>query len=143
MELKQVHKYLESYLESNTTLEEEQALYAYFSQPNVDETLAHYKSYFTAIAQQREQRFSGEFNPIIKTRKVQLKRFAAIAAAAIAGVFVLQQTIINPKPTAEELVFEEFKANMYLVSTHLNRSKQGVAYMETFNQTTKKFIKTE
>ena len=143
MELKQVHKHLERYLESNTTLAEEQALYAYFSQPNVDETLVHYKPYFTAIAQQRQQRFSREFNPIIRTRKIQFRRFAAVAAAAIAGFFVLQQTVINPQPTAEELVFEEFKANMYLVATQLNKGKQGVAYMETFNQTTNKYLKTE
>lgn len=143
MELKQVHKHLERYLESSATLAEEQALYAYFSQPNVDKSLVHYKPYFTAIAQQREERFSGNFKPKLKSKKVQFKRLAAVAAAAIAGVFILQQTVVTTQPSPEEIAFEEFKTNMYLVATQLNKGMQGVAHIETFNQTTNKYLKTE
>ena len=143
MELKQVHKYIERYLEGKTSLAEEQALFTYFSLPNVDETVAPYKPYFTAIKQQRNLRFSANFNPIKKTRKVQLKRFAAVAAAVIAGVFVFQQTTRTPKLIAEEIAFQEFKTNMYLVAEQLNKGKQGVAYMKTFNQTTDKYLQTE
>ncbi|MGB0357246.1 MAG: hypothetical protein ACPGFK_03375 [Flavobacteriaceae bacterium] len=143
MELKQVRKYIDLYLEGNTSLAQEQALFVYFSQEQVDESLVHYKSYFAALAQQREQRFSRNFNPIKTSKSLQLKRYAAIAAAAIAGVFVLQQTAINSQPTPEEIAYEEFKANMYLVAEQLNKGKQGVAYIETFNQTTYKYLKTE
>ena len=143
MELKQVHKYIERYLEGKTSLAEEQALFAYFSLPNVDETVAPYKPYFTAIKQQRNLCFSANFNPIKKTRKIQFKRFAAVAAAVIAGVFVFQQTTRTPKLIAEEIAFQEFKTNMYLVAEQLNKGKQGVAYMKTFNQTTDKYLQTE
>jgi len=143
MELKQVRKYIDLYLEGNTSLAQEQALFVYFSQKQVDESLVHYKSYFAALAQQREQRFSRNFNPIKTSKSLQLKRYAAIAAAAIAGVFVLQQTTISSQPTPEEIAYKEFKANMYLVAEHLNKGKQGVAYIETFNQTTYKYLKTE
>ena len=51
MELKQAHKCIDLYFEGETTLEQEQALGAYFSQPKVDESVVQYKPYFTAISQ--------------------------------------------------------------------------------------------
>lgn len=143
MELEQVHKYVERYLESDTTLEEEQVLYAYFSQSSVDETLAHYKPYFAAIAQQREQRFTRNFDSSKKSKPLPLKRISAVAAAAIAGVFILHQATKPPTLTTEEIAFQEFKTNMYLVAEQLNKGKQGVAYIETFNQTTNKYLKKD
>jgi len=138
MELKQVHKWIDLYFEGQTTLAQEQALNDYFSQPKIEKSLAPYKPYFVAISQERTQRFEGGFNPATNKRRWFSTALAVAASVAFVALF------LRPvQPTPEEIVFEEFKANMYLVSTHLNRSKQGVAYMETFNQTTKKFIKTE
>lgn len=143
MELKQAHKYVERFFDGKTSLAEEQALLAYFLQPKVDKTLMHYKAYFNAIAKQREQRFPGNFTPVRKTKIVQLKRLSVVAAAAIAGVFLLQQIAITSQPTPEEIAFEKFKLNMYLVSEQLNKSKQGVTYIETFNTATNKYLKKE
>lgn len=142
MELKQVHKYLDLYIEGNSSVIEEQALFAYFSQAEVDKSLAHYKPYFDAIAQQRKQRFSGDFDPTKKLKPLVLKRLAAVAAVVIAGFFVLHQTV-KTQPSPEEVAFEEFKANMYLVAEHLNKGKQGLAHIETFNQNTHKYLKRE
>lgn len=143
MELKQVNKQLERYFEGKTSLAQEQALFAYFLHSQVDETLAHYKPYFTALAQQREQCFSRNFNPIKKSKLVQLKRYLAVAAAAVLAVFVLQQTGLSSQPTPEEEAYNEFKTHMYLVAEQLNKGKQGVAYMETLNQTTNKYLNIE
>ena len=143
MELKQVHKYIDRYLVGETSLEEENVLEAYFSQPNIDETLFYLKPYFTAIAQQRKQRFTVSFNPVKRTKIISLKRFTAVAAASIVGVFVWQQTFVPQQPSPEEIAFEAFKTNMYLVAEQLNKGKQGVAYIDTFNETTNKYLKTE
>lgn len=143
MELKQVREYVDLYLEGKTSLAQEQALFAYFSQIQVDESLVHYKPYFATLARLRKQHFSTNFNPIKTSKSLQLKRSAVIAAAVITAVFVLQQTAINSQPALEEIAYEEFKANMYLVSNQLNKGKQGMAYIETFNQTTNKYLKTE
>lgn len=143
MELKQVHKWVDLYFEGKTTLEQEKALAAYFSQPSVDDNLVPYKPYFTAISKERTQRFEGEFTPkSTKYRWLNL-RVAAVAASLVIGFFAVQQTLLPAQPSPEEIAFEEFKANMYRVAEHLNKGKQGVAYMETFNQTTNKFIKSE
>ena len=109
----------------------------------MDETLAHYKPYFAAIAQQREQRFTRNFDPSKKSKPLPLKRISAVAAAAIVGVFILHQTTKPPTLTTEEIAFQEFKTNMYLVAEQLNKGKQGVAYIETFNQTTNKYLKKD
>ena len=42
-----------------------------------------------------------------------------------------------------KLVFEEFKAHMFFVSQKLNKGQEGLAHIETFNQTTNRFIKTD
>ena len=102
-----------------------------------------YKPYFIAITQQRDEHSLVKFSPVTKSKKVRLKHFAAVAAAAIAGVLVLQQTTITPQPTPEEIAFEEFKINMYLVAEQLNKGMQGVAYIENFNQATNKYLITE
>lgn len=143
MELEQVHKYIERYFEGETSLEEEQTLVAYFSQSEVAKSLLQYKPYFIAITQQRDEHSLVKFSPVTKSKKVRLKHFAAVAAAAIAGVLVLQQTTVTPQPTPEEIAFEEFKINMYLVAEQLNKGMQGVAYIENFNQATNKYLITE
>ena len=143
MELKQVHKYIDRYLEGETSLEEKDVLEAYFSQPNIDETLLHYKPYFTAIAQQRKQRFTGSFNPVKSTKIISLKRFTAVAAASIVGVFVWQQTFVPQQPSPEEIAFEAFKTKMYLVAAHLNKGNQGVAYIDPVSAPRDKYLRTE
>lgn len=143
MELKQVRKWVDLYFEGQTTLAQEQALIAYFSQPQVDVELALFKPYFTAIIQERSQGLEADFTPKISKYRYFTYRFAAVAALVIIGFFTVQQIFLNAPPTAEQIAFEEFKANMYLVAEHLNKGKQGVAYMETFNQSANKFIKSE
>lgn len=142
MELKQVHKVLDRFFEGEATQLEEQALYVYFSSSQVDDSLLVYQSYFLAIAQDRDEKFSGNFSPQKKSKRIPFRELA-IAVSAIAAIFIVQQ-FIKPTPLSqEELVFQEFKANMYLISAQLNKGKQGVAYMDTFNQTTNRFIKND
>ena len=143
MELKQVHKWVSLYFEGKTTLAQEQALVSYFSQSQVDEDLAPYKPYFTAINNERLQHFEGDFNTARNKRNWLSPRVAAVAAIAVIGFFTLQQTLLPAQPSPEEMAFEEFKVNMYLIAEHLNKGKKGVAYMETFNHTTNKFIKSK
>lgn len=143
MELKKVHKWVSLYFEGKTTLAQEQALVSYFLQSQVDEDLALYKSYFTAIYKERLHRFEGDFNPEPNKRKWLSPRVAAVAAIVVIGFFTLQQTLLPAQPSPEEMAFEEFKVNMYLIAEHLNKGKQGVAYMETFTYTTNKFIKSK
>ena len=143
MELKQVHELIERYFEGETSLKEEMALEAYFSKANIDHSLAQYAPYFKTILQQRNERSSKNFMPNYASKFSRWKVVSAIAASFVVGFFVFQQTVFIHQPTAEEIAFEEFKLNMYLVAEHLNKGKQGVAYMETFNQTTDKYLKTK
>ncbi|MDG1930121.1 MAG: hypothetical protein P8I58_02220 [Flavobacteriaceae bacterium] len=143
MELKQVHKYLDLYFEGQTTLEQEAILMDYFAQPVVDAKLAQFKPYFEAIADERSQTYKGKL-PVKPNSKTNWRKAIAIAAVAIFGFFMTQVNntqVIQPSP--EEIVFEEFKAHMYFVSQKLNKGHEGLAHIETFNQTTNKFIKTD
>ncbi len=142
MELKQVHKLVDRFFDGATTLEEEKHLMSYFSQKDIDPTLRAYLPYFKATAQDRKQVLNKPLSPVSNRRKPWI-RITAIAASFLVGFFVLQQLQKPAPPTAEELVFEEFKANMYMVSLQLNKGMQGVAYMETLNTTTNKYIKTD
>lgn len=143
MELKQVHKWIDLYFDGKTTLLQEQELFAYFSQSLIDESLLPYKPYFAAILQERTAYFEADFIPNRNKSRWLYPRIAAVAASVAVCFFAVQQTLLAPQPTAEEIAFEEFKSNMYLVAGHLNKGKHGMAYIDTFNQTTNKFIKSE
>ena len=143
MELKQLHKYVDLYFEGQATREQETILMDYFSQPVVDIKLAQFKPYFEIIASERKQTFKGQL-PITPSSKNNWRRAVAIAAVAVFGFFMTQRNNTQAiQPTAEELVFEEFKAHMYFVSQKLNKGHEGLAHMETFNQTTNRFINTD
>lgn len=143
MELEQVHELVELYFDGKTSLAEEYELIAYFSQAKVDFSLAHYAPYFTSISEQRKQHSTKKFIPHRSGKRINWKYVSVIAASFVSGFFVLQQTVFFNQPSPEEIAFEEFKSNMYLVSSQLNKGKQGVAYMETFNQTTEKYLNTK
>lgn len=142
MELKQVHKLIEAYFEGTTSLEEEKSLATYFSEEDIDPTLDAYLPYFATLAQERKQVSTKPFLSNSKKRKRWI-RVAVVAASFLVGLLVFQQTQQPATPTPEELAFEEFKANMFMVSQHLNRGMEGVAYMETLNTTTSKYIKND
>jgi len=142
MELKQVHKLIDAYFEGTTSLEEEKALATYFSVEVIDPSLDAYAPYFVTIRQEQKGISSVPFLPNTKKTKTWA-RMAVIAASFLLGFFVLQQTQQPATPTPEELAFEEFKANMFMVSQHLNRGMEGVEHMETLNTTTSKYIKND
>lgn len=141
MELKQVHEWIDLYFEGETTLAQEDALKGYFSQSKIDETVKQYKPYFVVISQEKANRFSGRFPQKKNTNTRLWKRTVAVAASLVIVFFVAQQTFPVAQPTNEEIAYQEFKVNMYLVAEQLNKGKQGVAHIETFNHTTNKFIK--
>lgn len=143
MELKQVHKYVDLYFEGQTTPEQEVILMDYFTQPVVDANLVQFKPYFEAIANERRQTFKGKLQ-VKPASKTKWRRAIAIAVISIFGFFMTQiNTTQAIQPSPEEIVFEEFKGHMYFVSQKLNKGHEGLAHIETFNQTTNKFIKTD
>jgi hypothetical protein len=143
MELKQVHKYVDLYFKGQTTREEEVVLMDYFTHSVVDAKLLQFKPYFEAIADERRQTYKGKL-PVNPTSKTNWRRALAIAAIAIFVLFITQiNTTQAIQPSPEEMVFEEFKAHMYFMSQKLNKGHEGLAHIETFNQTTNKFIKTD
>lgn len=141
MESKQVQKWIEDFFDGKTTLAQEKALVAYFAQDNIHESLQAYRPYFNAVMQERQQRSSVSFSPQKSIKK--WLRYSSVAAAVLLLILFAKQAQQPAQPTAEELAFEEFKANMYLVAQQLNKGKQGIAYMETFHQTTHKYIKND
>ena len=143
MELTQLHKYVDLYFEGQATREQEAILMDYFSQPVVDVKLAQFKPYFEAIASERKQTYQGQL-PVKPSSKTNWRRAVAIAAVAVFGFLMTQLNNTQAiQPTPEKLVFEEFKVHMYFVSQKLNKGHDGLAHMETFNQTTNRFIKTD
>ena len=143
MELKQLHKYVDLYFKGQSTLEQEAILMDYFSQPVVDVKLAQFKPYFEAIASERKQTYQGQL-PAKPFYKANWRRAVAIAAVAVFGFLMTQLNNTQAiQPTPEKLVFEEFKVHMYFVSQKLNKGHEGLVHMESFNQATNRFIKTD
>ncbi|MBQ0734295.1 hypothetical protein [Aquimarina celericrescens] len=143
MELSNIEKLLEKYFEGETTISEEKKLKVYFTRETVPSHLERYKDLF--------QYFSKESN-ITATKDLKLKtsktfRYSWIGLAAsvalIAGIFLTKTTPSDPVDTYEdpEIALQETKKILNMVSQYMNEGKQGLVYLNEFENTKNKFIK--
>ncbi len=143
MELSNIEKLLEKYFEGETTISEEKKLKVYFTRETVPSHLERYIDLF--------QYFSKESN-ITATKDLKLKtsktfRYSWIGFAAsvalIAGIFLTKTTPSDPVDTYEdpEIALQETKKILNMVSQYMNEGKQGLVYLNEFENTKNKFIK--
>jgi|TARA_B110000285_G_scaffold233054_1_gene305734 hypothetical protein len=140
---KKIIALLERYLEGNTTLEEEKVLSAYFkSTQSIPENWESYRMFFGYFDHAKTFQF-----PIYSNRKrINIKPWMA-AAALIAVVVSIQlntlyrQNTVVSNQEQVEYTFQQFKTNMKIISNHLNKGTQKLAYLDYWNTATLKFIK--
>jgi hypothetical protein len=134
---------LERYFEGDTTIAEEQALKAYFSQPNIDPTLTQYSVYFIGLKKGASETAPQPFAPP-KTKVIQWKVFMAAASVVLLLGIGLYQFSNNRLPadktasmgsceTPEEAYAQTCKA-LALVSKNINKGVESVAYMQEYKE---------
>lgn len=134
MVLNDIEKLLEKYDLGETTLREEQALRAYFSENEVPEYLKSYGLMFQYF-EQTKQEYTAKEVPL-KPKKSNVYKWISIAAAA---VLMFGLYISKPEPVKtdlsqlsqdeKELYYKTIEA-LDLVSTQLNKGKQQIGILD-------------
>lgn len=141
MELLEIKKLIEKYLEAETTLAEEKQLEAYFASGNVHPEVEQYGDMFGYYKSQREVSA-----PVVQSVKKSSGIFRFIPAAAAAavligiGVFAWQsqetQVVASEYGTYDdpEVAYRETKKALELLSGKVNTGMESVSYLNEYEQ---------
>lgn len=137
MELVNIKKLLQKYLEAETSIAEEKELKNYFLNYKVAPELEKYKGLFTYFSNNKQERFTKTINLKPKPNKWKWLSIAA-SVALLVGVYSGYQ--YNQQKKAEKIYAQTMHALGYL-SHSLNKSATAVAHLNQFNNTTNKVLK--
>ncbi len=147
MELKQIEKLLEKYLDAETTIAEEKQLKAYFASGNVAPHLEHYRPVFGYYVQERTQ----QFEKTIPLKIVNKRKYVAwlSVAASVAVLFSVFTFINQPAAPKEDLgtyndpevAFRETQKALNMLSQNVNRGVTSMEYIGEYENTRKTIFK--
>ncbi len=148
MELANIEKLLEKYLEAETTIQEETILQDYFSQDAIAPHLYEYKALFTYFGTSKAERFTKTIP--LKPRRANWKWLSVAAAVMLLfSVYSIQRASLDDtlSPTEEREVAEalaETQKAFQLISQNLNKGEQvAFAGLSEFDKAQSKVFKTK
>ena len=147
MELANIEKLLEKYLEAETSIQEETILQDYFSQDAVAPHLYEYKALFTYFGTSKAERFTKTIP--LKPRRAHWKWLSVAAAVLLLfSVYTIQRTSMEELTANEEREVAEALAEtqkaFQLISQNLNKGEQvAFAGLSEFDKAQSKVFKTK
>ena len=133
MELANIEKLLEKYLNAETTISEENQLKNYFANDQVAPHLQEYQALFGYFSASKKERFT---KPIrLKTQKMNWK-WLSVAASVVLLVSVYTGYQNNQKRQAE-MAYDAIA----LLSSSLNKGTVAIAQLQEFETTKNKIFK--
>ena len=144
MELANIEKLLEKYLDATTTLQEEVILKNYFTGGFVAKHLQEYAYLFNYFATSREETFTKTISLEPKdSKKRNLKWFSVAASIAILfSIFVgKQQYDKNLQRKEVQKIYAQVSKGLELLSTNLKKGEQAVATLYTYENSVNKILK--
>ena len=143
MELKVIEGLLEKYLDSETSVREEEELQAYFSSGEVAPHLQQYIPMFSYFKVAKKENFTRKLN--YNSGKKKVYSWVAVAASVIIlmGVVVQQNERVNEFGTYEdpELAMQKTREALEMVSIYMNTGTEDLGYLQEFNSATEKIVK--
>ena len=137
MELVNIEKLLQKYLDAETTIAEENELRTYFLSDNVAPHLEEYQALFGYFSISKKDKFT---KPIqLKTKKTNWK-WLSVAASIVLLVSVYSGYRNNQQKEAE-MVYNETLLAFNLLSENLNKGNNAIAKLQYFEETTNKIFK--
>jgi flagellar motility protein MotE (MotC chaperone) len=144
MELANIEKLLEKYLNAETTLQEEATLKKYFTGDNVAIHLQEYTSLFNYFAIAKEEQFKKTINLATKKSKKRNSPWfsAAAAVALLVGLFFgKQQYDENEQRKEAQRIYVQVSKGLTLLSSNLKKGEQAVAVLYAYENTINKKLK--
>ena len=149
MALERIEKLIESYLEGETSVAEENELKVYFSSSNVAQHLQHYQPLFSYFKQAKEEEFSREI--LLPTKKKNNLQLWSIAASVVVllgvGTFMYLENntsddfVTCTPEDSPELVLQQTQKALALVSEHLNTGIKSVGYINEYEESKNRIFK--
>ena len=137
MELANIEKLLEKYLNAETTIAEEKELKNYFSKGNVAPHLEEYETLFGYFSTSKNERFTKTIQ--LKSRKLNWK-WLSVAASIVLLVSVYTGYQKNQERKAEKVMADTQMA-LGMLSANLNKGTAAVAHLQQFETTKDKVFK--
>lgn len=137
MELVNVEKLLEKYLNAETTIAEENKLKTYFSGDHVAQHLEDYRALFGYFTASKNERF---------TKTIQLKtqnrnwKWLSVAASIVLLVSVYTEYQKNQQEKSEK-IYNETQMAFNILSANLNKGTAAISELQEFETTTNKILK--
>lgn len=144
MELANIEKLVEKYLNAATTLQEEAVLKNYFTKGEVAPHLQEYKYMFTYFTAVKDETYTKTIT--LEPEKPKKRNFTWISVAAS---IVLLVSIFIGKPQYEEYqqrkkaekIYAQVSKGLYLLSKNLKKGEQAVANLYMYEKTAKIILK--
>jgi len=141
MELNNIDKLIEKYLEAETSIAEEKELRSYFSSENVTPHLEQYKylfKYFTIAKNETTHKTIP-----LKPRKNYYKWFTVAACFVLAfGFYTYNNVKSNTQEEEALLAYYQTKKALQLVSSNFNIGAEKVGYLNEFENTKNQIFKS-
>ncbi len=137
MELANIEKLLEKYLDAETTIAEEKQLKSYFLSDNVAPHLQEYQSMFGYFSTSKNERFTKTIQ--LKSQKVNWK-WLSVAASVVLLVSVYTGYQNNQQKKAEN-IYQETQMAFGMLAANLNKGNVAIAQLQYFENTKNKVFK--
>jgi len=137
MELVNIEKLLEKYLDAETSIKEENELKSYFSGDEVAPHLEEYRAMFGYFSASKNEKF---------TKTIQLKRqnwnwkWLSVAASIVLLAIVYTGYEKNQQEKAEK-IYQETQFAFSMLSANLNKGTAAITELQEFENTTNKILK--
>ena len=144
MELANIEKLLEKYLDATTTLQEEVILKNYFTGGFVAKHLQEYAYLFNYFATSREETFTKTISlEPKKSKKRNLTWFSVAASVAllVSLFFGKQQYNKNKQRKEAQRIYAQVSKGLGLLSKNLKKGVQALAVLYTYENTINKILK--
>ncbi|MDE1206843.1 hypothetical protein [Tenacibaculum larymnensis] len=154
MELANIEKLLEKYLDAETTLQEEKMLQEYFTSNNVAPHLQEYSMMFGYFKQSKDETFTQTIQ--LKPEKTKKNwKWLSVAASVVLlfSVFIGNEEYQKYQQRKQFAQIKEVlqlvsvnlnKGNeaIYAVSNNLKKGSDAIEHLETYEETVNKVINT-
>ncbi|MDX6745911.1 hypothetical protein SHK09_03825 [Polaribacter sp. PL03] len=144
MELANIEKLVEKYLNAETSLQEETTLKNYFTEGNVAPHLQEYESMFNYFAIAKDETFTKTLKLEPKKSKKRNLKWLSVAASVVLLVSVFvgkQQYDKNLQRKEAQRIYAQVSKGLELLSTNLRKGEQAVATLHTYENTVNKILK--
>jgi hypothetical protein len=140
MELANIEKLVEKYLNAETTLQDEKTLRTYFKEAIVPTHLQEYAYLFSYFANTKDETFSQTIKLESKKSKKSTVKWLSIAASILLlfGIFIGEQAYKRHQAKKQ---FEQISKGLRLLSLNLKKGEVAVSSLYVYENTVKKIIK--